>query len=60
MCKVTWFSEAVLLHNIKASKNVDSQVKFLTFVGLLWSVQSDQGSNSMSRIMQQAMYQFGV
>ena len=60
MCKATRFPEAVPLRNIKAPKIVDSLIKFFTFVGLPRSVQSDQGSNFMSGLMQQAMYQLGV
>ena len=60
MCKATHFPKAVPLQNIKAPKIVDSLVKFFTFVGIPRSVQSDQGSNFMSSLMQQAMYQLGV
>ena len=60
MCKATRFLEAVPLHIIKAPKIVDSFVKFFAFVGIPRSVQSNQGSNFMSGLMQQAMYQFGV
>ena len=60
MCKATRFPEAVPLRNIKAPKIVDSLVKFFTFVGIPRSVQSDQGSNFMSGLMQQAMYQLGA
>ena len=52
MCRVTRFLEAVPLHSIKAPKIVDSLVKFFSFVGLPRSVQSDQGSNFMSGLMQ--------
>lgn len=34
-------------------------MKFFTFVGLLKSVQSDQGSNFMSGIFQQVMHKRG-
>ena len=60
MCKFTRFPEAVPLRNIKASKIVSSLVKFFTFVGLPLSIQSDQGSNFMSGLMQQVMYTLGV
>ena len=60
MCRATQFLEAVPLCTIKAPKIVDSLVKFFTFVGLPRSVQSDQGSNFMSGLMQQTMYQLGV
>jgi len=51
------FPKAVSLRNIKI---VDVVVKFFTFVGLPRTVQSDQGSNFMSGLMQQVMYQLGV
>ena len=60
MCKATRFPEAVPLRNIKAPKIVDSLVKFFTFVGIPQSVQSNQGSNFISGLMQQAMHQLGV
>ena len=60
MCKATRFPEAVPLRNIKAPKIVDSLIKFFTFVGLPHSVQSDQGSNFMSSVMQQTVYKLGI
>ena len=60
MCKFTHFPEAIPLRNIKAPKIVDALVKFFTFVGLPKSVQSDQGSNFMSGIMQQVMCQLSI
>ena len=60
MCKATRFPKAVLLSNVKAPKIIDSLIKFFTFVGLPRSVQSDQGSNFMSYVMQQTMYQLGI
>ena len=60
MCKFTHFPEAIPLRNIKAPKIVESLIKFFTFVGLPASLQSDQGSNFMSNIMQQVLYQLGI
>jgi len=60
MCKATRFPEAVPLRGIKAPKIVDALDRFFTLVGLPHSVQSDQGSNLMLGLMQQAMYQLGV
>jgi len=51
MCQFTRFPEAIPLRNIKACKIVDSLIKFF-FMGLPVSVQSDQGSNFMSALMQ--------
>ena len=39
---------------------VDSLIKFFTFVGLPVSIQSDQGSNFMSGLMQQVPHELGV
>ena len=41
---------------LRLLKIVDSFMKFFTFVGISWLEQSDQGSNFMSGLMQQAMY----
>ena len=60
MCKATRFPEAVPFRNIEAPKIADALVKFFTFVGLPRTAQSDQGSNFMLGLMQQAMYQLGV
>ena len=60
MRKSTCFPEAIPFRNIKAPKSVDALVKFFTFVGLPKSVQSDQGSNFMSGIIQQVMCQLGI
>ena len=48
VCALTRFPEAIPLRNIKTKVIVKALVKFFTFVGLLKSVQSDQGSNFMS------------
>ena len=60
MCQFTRFPEAIPLRNIKACKTVDSFIKFFTFVELPVSLQSDQGSNFMSTLMQQFMHEMGV
>ena len=60
MCQFTRFPEAIPLRNIKARKIVDSLIKFFTLVGLPVSIQSDQGSNFMSALMQQVMHELGV
>ena len=53
-------SSQLCVSNIKASKIVHSLVKFFTFVGLPVSIQSDQGFNLMSGLMQKVMYELGV
>lgn len=60
MCASTRFPEAIPLRNIKAKKVVSSLIKFFTLVGLPRSIQSDQGSNFMSGLFQQVMYQLGI
>ena len=60
MCQFTRFPEAIPLRSIKARKIVDSLIKFFMFVGLPASIQSDQGSNFMSSLMQQVMHELGV
>ena len=60
MCRSTRFPEAIPLRNIKAPRIVESPIKFFSFVGLPTLVQSDQGSNFMSNVMQQVTYQLGI
>jgi len=57
MCASTCFPKAVPLRNIKAPTIVKHLVKFFTLVG---SLQSDQGSNFMSGLMQQVMTQLDI
>ena len=58
MCASTHFPEAVPLQNIKAI--VKSLINFFTLVGLPRCIQSDQGSNFMSGLMQQIMFRLGI
>ena len=60
MCKFTRFPEAIPLRNSKARKIVYSLITFFTLVGLPMSIQSDQGSNFMSGLMQQVLHELGV
>jgi transposase InsO family protein len=60
MCSSTRFPEAIPLRNIKAKSIVKALIKFFTLVGLPKSIQSDQGSNFMSGIFQQVMYELGI
>ena len=60
MCTSTRFPEAIPLRNIKAPTIAKSLIKFFTLVGLPRVVQSDQGSNFMSGLMQQVMFQLGI
>ena len=60
MCALTRFPEAIPLRNIKA-KNIVSQSinQVFTMVGLS-RTQSDQGTNFVSSLFQQVMYQLGI
>jgi len=60
MCASTRFPEAIPLRNIKAPTIVKALTKFFTLVGLPKSIQSDQGSNFMSGLFQQVMYELGI
>lgn len=60
MCASTRLPEAIPLRNIKAKTIVKALTKFFTFVGLPKEIQSDQGSNLMSGLFQQVMYQLGI
>ena len=60
MCVSTRFQEAIPLKTMKALKIVRALVKFFTLVGLPKSVQSDQASNLMSHLFQDAMLQLSI
>ena len=60
MCASTRFPEAIPLRNIKAKNIIKALIKFFTMVGLPRSIQSNQGTNFMSSLFQQAMYQLGI
>ena len=60
MCASTRFPEAVPLRNIKATTIIKALINFFTMVGLPKEVQSDQGSNFMSGLFQQVVYQLGA
>ena len=60
MCVSTRFPEAIPLKNIKAKTIVQALTKFFTLVGLPKSLQLDQGSNFMSGLFQQVMYELGI
>lgn len=60
MCASTRFPEAIPLRKITANVIVKALIKFFTLFGLPRTIQSDQGTNFMSKIFQQVMYQLGV
>ena len=59
-CASTSFPEAIPLRYIKIKTIVKARVKFFTIIGLHRSMQSDQGSNLMSGIFQQVMYELDI
>ena len=60
MCKSTRFPEAVPLRNIKTQTIVKALTKFFCFVGVPKTCQHDQGTNFMSKIFQQVLYEMGI
>ena len=60
MCASTRFPEAIPLTNITAPKISKALVNFFTLVGLPKEIQSDQGSNFMSGLFQQVVFQLGA
>ena len=54
------FPEAVPLRNIKARTVIDALLIFFTRYGLPKEIQSDQGSNFMSHVFQEVMYELGI
>ena len=60
MCTSTRFPEAIPLTNITAPKISKAMVNFFTLVGLPKEIQLDQGSNFMSGLFQQVVFQLGA
>ncbi|KAJ8042213.1 hypothetical protein HOLleu_13218 [Holothuria leucospilota] len=60
MCASTRFPEAIPLRNIKARTVLQALLKFFTLFGLPNEIQSDQGSNFMSTVFQQMLYELGI
>ena len=60
ICTSTRFPEAIRLRNFKANTIVKALIKFFTLVRFPKSIQSDQGSNFMSGIFQQVIYELGI
>ena len=59
MCVSTRLPEAIPLTNITAPKLSKALVNSFTLVGLPKEIQSDQGSNFMSELFQQVVFQLG-
>ncbi|KAJ8040905.1 hypothetical protein HOLleu_15350 [Holothuria leucospilota] len=60
MCASTRFPEAIPLTNINARTVLQALLKFFTLFGLPKEIQSDQGSNFMSTVFQQMLYELGI
>ena len=60
MCAATIFPEAVPLHKVTAPAISKALIKFFTVFGLPRVVQSDQGSNFMSRLFSQVLKQMSI
>ena len=60
MCSSTRFPEAIPLRNISAPVVVKHLIKFFSLVGLPREVQSDRGSNFMSNIFQQVLFELQI
>jgi transposase InsO family protein len=57
---LTRFPEAIPFRNIKTKAIVDALIKLFPLFGLTKSIQSDQGSDFMSRIFQKVMYELKI
>uniref|UniRef100_A0AAQ4PMW8 Gypsy retrotransposon integrase-like protein 1 n=1 Tax=Gasterosteus aculeatus aculeatus TaxID=481459 RepID=A0AAQ4PMW8_GASAC len=60
MCVATRFPEAIPLRNITAKTVTKALTKFFTTFGLPKTVQTDQGSNFMSRVFRTSLKALGV
>ncbi|KAI3374424.1 hypothetical protein L3Q82_006247 [Scortum barcoo] len=60
MCAATRFPEAVPLRTLRAKAVVKALVKFFSTFGLPKRIQTDQGSNFMSKIFAQVMSELAV
>lgn len=60
MCAATHYPEAVPLRSLKARSIVKALVKFFSTFGLPKNIQSDQGSNFMSKVFAQVMSELDI
>lgn len=60
MCMTTRYVEAVPLRNITTGLVVEAMLKFFTTFGLPKEVQTDRGTNFMSRIFNQSLKDLGI
>ena len=60
MCVTTRFVEAVPLRSITAKSMIDALLKFFTTFGLPQEVQTDQGTNFLAKVFNDAMRDLGI
>ena len=60
MCANTRFPEAIPLRKVTAAVVTKQLIKYFTMTGLPQEIQSDQGSNFMSKLFQQVMVLLGI
>ena len=60
MCASTRFPEAIPLRNITARAVTDALIKFFSMFGLPKTIQTDQGSNFMSKVFNQIMKELHI
>ncbi len=60
MCRATRFPEAVPLRNIKAPVILKTLIKFFSIFGLPKVIQTDQGSNFLSRVFNQTLKSLSI
>lgn len=60
MCSATRFPEAIPMRKITAPAVVKALLKFFSLFGLPKTIQTDQGSNFMSRVFAQVMKQLDI
>ena len=60
MCPVTRFPEAIPLRSINADKLIEALQKFFSFVGIPKTIQTDQGSNFMSKKFQNFLESYNI
>ncbi|KAL1266443.1 hypothetical protein QQF64_002118 [Cirrhinus molitorella] len=60
MCRATRFPEAIPLRNIKAPVILKSLIKFFSVFGLPKVIQTDQGTNFLSRVFSQTLKSLSI
>lgn len=60
MCTATRFPEAIPLSRIIAPLVIKTLTKFFTIFGLPKTIQTDQGTNFLSKLFKQVMQMLGI